>query len=78
MSDSNEPKVHLEKHYTPTRDRVLFRGIALFMAIMSVLSILAALGLASYDKHDLSLVLIGIGSGLLGSLSAFFTQNITR
>lgn len=78
MSDLNEPKVHLEKHYTPTRDRFLFRGIALFMGVMSVLSIVAAMLLASNDEHDLSLLLVGMGSGLLGSLSAFFTQNLTR
>ena len=78
MTDPDEPKVQLERHYTPTRDRVLFRGIALFMGFMSLMSIVGAVVLAIVDLHDLSLMLVRIGTGLLGSLSAFFTQNLTR
>ena len=64
--------------YIPNRDMWLFRGIAMFLAVFAVVCIGGAIGLAIYDHQDVALVTIGLGSGSLGALTSFFTQNIPR
>ena len=77
MSDSHivGQKIQFEP-YDPSKDQWLWRGIAIFIAIFAVLSIVGAVLLSVFDQHQSSLAVMGIGSGCLGTLTSFFTQNI--
>lgn len=62
--------------YDPSQDQWLWRGIALFIATPAVLCIAGAVLLSVFNQHQSSLAVMGIGSGCLGALTSFFTQNI--
>lgn len=61
--------------YNPSHDRWLYRGIYVFIASVSVLSIISAVILVLYDHHDIALAIMSLGSGGFGALITFFTQH---
>ena len=77
METDNENKLSVEP-YSPSRDKVLFRWIAGFIATISALGIVAAVWLALCDEQDIAMVVIGIGSGGFGAMITFFTQTVPR
>lgn len=76
--DSNEDNKLERTGYRPGQDRLLYVVIVIFIAILSLGSLSVAVWLSVTENVEIALAFIGIGTGCIGSLTAFFTQNIGK